>query len=83
MQKLLHLKEWQIGYLQKFGGKAKVNLSKTGKSMLLNNILETNKTECLGKSNENVDLILRTITELKKHNVEPKDIEDQIMLIRL
>ena len=34
--------------------------------MLLSSILETNKTEYLGKSKENVNLILRTITELKK-----------------
>ena len=46
--------------------------------MLLNNILETNKTQYLGKSSENVSLILRTITELKKHNVLPKDLNEQI-----
>ncbi len=60
------------------GGAINTNLSKVGKAMLLNNILDTNSTVYLSKSNENVDLLLRTITELKKHNITTKILSEQI-----
>ena len=60
------------------GGATKTNLSKTGKSMLLSNIIETTKLEILGNSNENVDIVLRTITELKKHMIGVEDLKEQI-----
>ena len=56
-----------------------INLTKAGRAMLVKHITNKNKKELnfLGKSNE-IDLILRTITELKKHNIEPKKIQEQI-----
>lgn len=47
------------------------NLSQTGKSMLIYNILskEKNKLNFIGKSKENVDLIITGITEFKKHGI--------------
>lgn len=63
----------------KFGGINETNLSKAGKAMLVKYILEKNKKNLnfLGKTGD-IDLILRTITELKKHNVNNKMLEEQI-----
>ena len=63
---------------EEVGGATKINLSKTGKSMLLSNIIETTKLQVLGNSNENVDIVLRTITELKKHMISVENLQDQI-----
>ena len=59
------------------GGLTEVNLSKTGKAMLVSNILEKYKKDLqfLNKSSENIDIVLRTITELKKHDVKLEDLE--------
>ena len=61
------------------GGINETNLSKTGKTMLVKYILEKNKKDLnfLGK-NGDIDLILRTITELKKHCVGKEILEEQI-----
>ena len=63
---------------QEVGEKEKINLTKTGRAMLLKYIVNKNNKDLnfLGKANE-IDLILRTITELKKHNVNPIDIQNQ------
>ncbi len=60
------------------GGSTKTYLSKTGKSMLLNNILETTKLEVLGNTDENIDIVLRTITELKKHMITMDMLKESI-----
>lgn len=74
------------------GGLVEVNLSKTGKAMLVSNILEKYKKDLqfLNKSSENIDLVLRTITELKKHDVKleelektQKEVEDEYLKIKL
>ena len=74
------------------GGLVEVNLSKTGKAMLVSNILDKYKKNLkfLSKSSENIDLVLRTITELKKHDVkledlerEEKEVEDEYLKIKL
>lgn len=64
---------------QEVGEKERNNLTKTGRAMLLKHIVNKNHKDLnfLGKANE-IDLILRTITELKKHNVNPIDIQNQI-----
>ena len=61
------------------GGNNETILSKTGRTMLIEYILEQNKKKLsfLGKSTD-VDLVLRTITELKKHNVSWSTLEEQI-----
>ena len=50
------------------GGLNKTNLSKCGKAMLIYSILSNNKKNLkfLGKSDENIDLSMRAITEFKK-----------------
>lgn len=74
------------------GGLVEINLSKTGKAMLVSNILEKYKKDLqfLNKSSENIDLVLRTITELKKHDVKleelekkQEEVEDQYLKIKL
>ena len=64
---------------QEVGGLKETNLSKTGKAMLIANLLEKEKKNLnfLGKANE-IDLILRTITELKKHNISNIFMQDKI-----
>lgn len=74
------------------GGLVETNLSKTGKAMLVSNILEKYKKDLqfLNKSSENIDLVLRTLTELKKHDVKleelekkQEEVEDQYLKIKL
>ena len=58
------------------GGTAKVELSSSGKAMLIYNILASKKSKLkfLGKSEENIDLIIEQITEFKKHGVSVDDL---------
>lgn len=60
------------------GGIAKTNLSVSGKSMLLYSILDKNKSKLkfLGKSDENINLIIDQITEFKKHGVTVADLKE-------
>ena len=64
--------------LNEVGGILKTNLSESGKAMLLYSIFDENKNNLnvLGKTERNLDAILRIITELKKHNVNSNIIED-------
>ena len=61
------------------GGNTKTNLTKTGKSMLVKYIINKNKTKLnfLGKTSE-IDLALRAITELKKHNINTEILQKEI-----
>ena len=61
------------------GGNNETILSKTGRTMLVEYILEQNKKKLnfLGKSTD-VDLVLRTIKELKKHNITESMLEEKI-----
>ena len=61
------------------GENNRINLSKASRAMLVNNIInkQKNKLNFLGKVNE-VDLVLRTITELKKHNITSSMLEEEI-----
>jgi len=58
--------------LGEIGGQTKTYLTGSGRAMLINHILLTqaNNFSFLGKSDENVELISRQITELKKHLVQ-------------
>lgn len=57
--------------LEEVGGKTKKHLSKSGRVMLLDEILLSQKNDFtfLGKTDENIDMIGTQITELKKHHV--------------
>ena len=61
------------------GGINETNLSKIGKTMLVKHILEKNKKDLnfLGKTGD-IDLILRSITEFKKHCVSKEILQEQI-----
>ena len=55
-------------------------LTKAGKAMLVNYIIEQNKDKLkfLGKSNENVNLVIQAITEFKKHKITTDFIKEHI-----
>jgi ATP-dependent helicase/nuclease subunit B len=57
--------------LQEVGGASNINLSKSGKAMLIYYILQEQKKNLtfLNRSDENVELVANQIKELKKHMV--------------
>ena len=62
---------------QEIEGASKVSLSKSGKAMLVYDILQKGKEDYkfLTKSNNNIDLVLNQINEFKKHGVSISDVE--------
>lgn len=58
------------------GGIAKTSITNSGKAMLIYNILcgKKSKLKFLGKSDENIELIIDQITEFKKHGVLVDDL---------
>ena len=62
------------------GGNNETHLSKCGKAMLIYSILNDCKKNLkfLGKTDENIDLSIRAITEFKKHGVGVEDLKQQI-----
>jgi ATP-dependent helicase/nuclease subunit B len=76
--------------MQEVGGNLYTNLSKTGKSMLIYDILSKEKKNLkfLGKSEKNVDIVNNMLTELKKHDIDLKkvldtDFNDKYMELKL
>ena len=65
--------------INEIGGVINTNLSKCGKAMLIYSILQNKKSDLvfLNKSNENIDVSMRTITELKKHGVGVQDLKNE------
>ena len=61
------------------GGAKKTNLSKSGKAMLLYDILSKCKDNLnfLGKNAENVDIIGNSITEFKKHRINIENLKEE------
>lgn len=66
--------------LSEIGGFNNTYLTKCGKAMTIYSILSKNKKELkfLGKSDENIELCMRSITELKKHGITLEMINNQI-----
>lgn len=66
--------------LNDIGGEIKQSLSKCGKAMLVYSILNKYKKELefLGKSDDNIDLVIRTITEFKKHGITINNLKDEV-----
>ena len=66
--------------LQEMGGNIHTSLTKCGKSMLIYSILNDNKNELkfLSKSDENIDICITAITELKKHGITVESLQDEI-----
>ena len=58
------------------GGTATTHISNSGKAMLIYNILcgKKSKLKFLGKSDENIELIIEQITEFKQHGVTVEDL---------
>ena len=56
------------------------NITKCGKSMLMYSILqkEKNNLKLLNKSDENIDLCIRTISEFKKNKILIKDLKNEL-----
>lgn len=66
--------------INEIGGISNEPISNCGKAMLLTNIIEKQKENLnfLGKTDKNLDLIIRMITELKKNNVTTHILEENI-----
>ena len=62
--------------LTEVGGSNKNIITESGKAMLIYSILEKEKDNLkfLSNSKDNIELILKEITELKKHNISTKKI---------
>ena len=78
--------------LQEVGGNINTGLTKCGKAMLIYSILQNEKNDLifLNKSDENIDIAMRTITEFKKHGIivsdllqEKNNIEDKVLKNKL
>ena len=66
--------------MKEVGNANNINLSSSGKSMIIYNILseEKNNLKFIGKSNENVELIGTQITEFKKHGISEESLKQTI-----
>ena len=64
--------------INEIGGVIHTNLTKCGKAMLIYWILQSEKNNLtfLNKSDENIDVCMRIITELKKHSVTTDDLKN-------
>lgn len=78
--------------ITEIGGVDNNSITNSGKAMLLTNIIEKQKENLnfLGKTDKNLDLSLRIITELKKNNItlqlleeNIKNIEDNYLKLKL
>ena len=65
--------------MQTVGGNSKSTLSKCGKAMLIYSILDNNKNnfKFLGKSDENIEIAMQSITEMKKHGISLEKLKDE------
>lgn len=66
--------------MQDVGFANRTNLTKCGKAILIYDVLNRNKSKLkfLGKSNENIDVVARSITEFKKHGITVNMLKDEI-----
>ena len=66
--------------LNEIGGSNKTNLSKCGKAMLIYSILSRHQNELqfLGKSDENIEIGMQSLTELKKHGITLENLNSEI-----
>ena len=66
--------------MNEIGGTIHNQLSKCGKAMLIYSILQKEKKSfyLLNKSDENIDIALRSISEFKKNNIKIKDLKKEL-----
>ena len=77
---VVHLSRMAYRVLSEVGGSSKTHLTKQGKAMLMDSILNQHKKELkfLGKSDENIDLSLQAITEFKKHGITVENLKEEM-----
>ena len=66
--------------VNEIGGTIHNNITKCGKSMLIYSILQDEKKnlKLLNKSDENIELVMRTISEFKKNNISVSDLKNEL-----
>ena len=66
--------------MNEIGGNIHSQLSKCGKAMLIYSILQNEKKSfnLLNKSDENIDVALRSISELKKNEITVQDLKNEL-----
>ena len=66
--------------INELGKQDEIGLSKSGKAMLIYSILENQKKNLkfLGKTSENVDLVINAINEFKQHGIMIEQLKEQI-----
>ena len=66
--------------MQSLGLNNKEIITKSGKAMIIYDAISKYQKELkfLGKTGENVDVVLTGITEFKKHNINPEDLQKQV-----
>lgn len=74
---VLTLSRMAYRVLNDVGGSSVTHLSKVGKAMLIYDILSSNKSSLkfLGKSDQNVEIVQRMLTEFKKHGVSKEKLQ--------
>lgn len=75
---VLTLKRMAFRVINEIGKTNKATLSKVGKNLLIYDLVnkQKNKLNFLSKNTNNIELISKTITELKKHNITPNLLEN-------
>ncbi len=66
--------------VNEIGGTIHNNITKCGKAMLIYSILQNEKKnlKLLNKSDENIELVMRTISEFKKNNISISDLKNEL-----
>ncbi len=66
--------------IAEIGGSNQTQLTKCGKAMMIYSILNNNKKDLkfLSKSDENIDLSMRAITEFKKHGISVENLQEEM-----
>lgn len=75
---VLTLSRMAFRILEEQAREKRQTLTKSGKAMVIYDILkkEEKNLRFLGKSDKNVDIVINMITELKKHNITEKSLEE-------
>ncbi len=70
--------------MNEVGGVTKTNLTESGKIMLLYNIIDSQKNNLkfLGKTDKNLEVVSKSITEFKKHNINVENLEETIKIVQ-
>ena len=65
--------------INEVGGVSSIGLTKSGKAMLVYSILKNQKNNLkfLSKSDENIDICINVINELKKHNITINNLKEE------